>query len=324
LSIVPVVDSGTLVARSEDSRRQVREMQRRHLLEAMALMLGEMGFHDVKVAGLCARARVSPATFRELFGDLKSCFIALLEQVMEHSTALVIEAFEREARWEDGVLAGLQALLVFLDSEPQLARVCLVEALGGPQAALELRTRLLASLTPLLERGREQLTPERQPSSLTAPATIAAVAGILQEHLLQTPDSEFVELLGELSGLVVGAYLGVSEGRKQVERGNARSAALLKELRARPAKVSVSIPKELRHASAERMRSSLFYIAANPGASNQEVAQGIGLSHHGQMSNALLRLHDLGLLEKRAGGAGRPNAWRLSPYGEEVASAIDH
>jgi hypothetical protein len=36
----------------------------------------------VKVAGLCARARVSPATFRELFGDLKNCFTALLEQVI--------------------------------------------------------------------------------------------------------------------------------------------------------------------------------------------------------------------------------------------------
>jgi len=323
LSAEPVVDSAALMARSEDSRWQVREMQRRHLLETMARMLGETSFHDLTVAALCASVRVSPSAFRDLFGDLKSCFIALLEQVMERSTALVTEAFERERCWQDGVLAGLQALLVFLDSEPQFARVCLVEALGGPPAALELRARLLASLTPLLERGREQLMAEQQPCLLTAPATIAAVASILQEHLLQTPEPVFVELLGELSGLVVGAYLGASEGRRQVERGNACSAVLIEELQARPTKVSVPIPKELRHASAKRMRSSLFYIAANPGASNQEIAQGIGLSHHGQMSNALLRLHGLGLLDKKAGGAGRPNAWRLSPYGEQVASALD-
>lgn len=319
---VVLVAEGVLITGSEDSRWQVQEMQRRHLLEAMAFLLAETRFDDLKISALCAGARVSPATFRELFGDLKSCFLALLEQALERSTALVIEAFGRESSWEDGVLAGLEALLVFLDSEPQLARVCLVEALGGPPTALELRARLLASLTPLLEGGREQLTAEQQPSSLTAPATIAAVASILQEHLLQTQEPEFVGLLGELSGLVVGAYLGVSAGRKQVERGNARAKTLVEELRARPDMVSVSIPKELRHASAQRMRLSLFYIAAHPGASNQEVARGIELSHHGQMSNALSRLNGLGVLEKKAGGAGRPNGWRLSPYGEQVTRAL--
>ncbi|MGA7705724.1 MAG: hypothetical protein WB998_12600 [Solirubrobacteraceae bacterium] len=313
---------GTPIAGSEDSRRQVQEMQRRHLLEAMARLLVEMPVSDLKIAALCADARVSPAAFRELFGDLKGCFLVLLEQVMERSTAIVIGAFEREARWEDGVLAAMETLLAFLDSEPALARVCLIEATASLPAASELRARLLALLAPLLERGRKQLPAEQQPSSLTAPATVAAVAAILREHLLQTPQSPFVELLGELSGLVVGAYLGVAEGRKQVERGNERAATLVEELQARPARVPISIPKELRHASAERMRLSLFYIAAHPGASNQEVAQGIGLSHQGQMSNALTRLNRLGVLQKKAGGAGRPNAWRLSPYGEQVLGAL--
>lgn len=322
LSARPVAYREVLVESDEGSRRQVREMQRRHLLEAMARMLGEMSFHEVRVAALCASARVTPAAFRSLFGDLKSCFLALVEQVMERSTALVIEAFERETSWEDGVLAAIEALLVFFDREPLRAKVCLVEAPGGHPGALELRARLHASLAPLLERARPQLSSEQQPSSLTAPATIAAVASILQERLLLPSDPEFVGLLGELSGFVVGAYLGVSEGRIQLERGNARAALLLGELRSRPVKESVQIPKQLRHASAERMRLSLSFIALNPGASNQDIAHGIGLSHHGQMSNALSRLYGLGLLEKKAGGAGRPNAWRPSPYGEKVAQAL--
>jgi hypothetical protein len=222
------------------------------------------------------------------------------------------------------VLAGLEALLVFLDCEPVLARVCLVEALAGPRDALELRRRLFASLEPLLERAREQLAPEQQPSPLTAAATIALVAGVLQERLVEDREPTFVGLLGELGGLVVAQYLGISEGNRQVERGNARAQVLARELSARPSEAPVNIPKEIRHARAQRLRLCLAYLAENPGVSNQAIANGIELPHLGQASTALSRLNKAGLLIKRAGGAGYPNAWWLSPYGEQVARALDY
>lgn len=78
----------------------------------------------------------------------------------------------------------------------------------------------------------------------------------------------------------------------------------------------------LRHASAHRMRECVRYLAENPEASNQAVAAGVGISHPGQISALLARLHDAGLLVKDCGGAGRPNAWRLSPYGEDVAQVL--
>jgi AcrR family transcriptional regulator len=308
----------------EHAREQAREMQRRRLLEAMAQMVAEKGFRGLTVAGVSARADVSPSRFRELFGDLNNCFMVLLGQVLERSTALIIAAFERETSWEDGIFASLETLLVFLDSEPVLARMCVIEALSGPPAALECRARSLASLTPLLERARERLAAEEQPPSLTATATIAAVAGILQEQFAIARDPVFVGLLGELCGVVVAPYLGVHQAREQIERGNARSAVLAEELKTRPARVPVPIPKELRHASADRMRLSLAHIAAHPGDSNQDIAQGIELSHHGQMSKTLSRLYALDLLAKQPGGAGRPNAWRLTPYGEQVAHALKH
>jgi AcrR family transcriptional regulator len=209
------------------------------------------------------RAAVSPAVFRELFESLDSCFLALLEQVLERSTALVVAAFEGETSWQDGVLAGLEALLVFLDSEPLLARVCLVDALAGPHEAAELRARLLASSRPLLDRGREQLAPEHQPSPLTATATIALVAGILQEQFVERREPVFIGLLGELAGSVVAQYLGVVEARRQVERGNARASVLIRKLSACPVEAPVHIPKEICHARAQRRRLCLAYLAEN-------------------------------------------------------------
>jgi AcrR family transcriptional regulator len=306
------------------SRDRAHEIQRHRLLEAMVQALAESDLRRLRVGELCSRAAISPPVFRELFGSVDSCFLVLLDQVMERSTTLVIRAFEREAYWQDGVLAGLEALLVFLDSEPVLARVCLVEAFAGPRAATELRARLLEILKPLLDRGREQLAPEQQPpSQLTATATVALVAGVLQEQFVDDKEPKFIELLGELAGLVVAQYLGVSEARRQIERGYARSAVLEEKFSTRLRPTPVSIPKQLRHARADRMRLSLIYIAAHPGASNQDVATGIDLSHHGQMSKTLSRLYVLELLVKQPGGAGRPNAWRVTRYGEQVAQAID-
>lgn len=305
-------------------REQAREMQRRRLLDAMAQLVAKEGFRHVRIGGVCARAAVSPGAFRELFGGLDGCFLALLEHVMDRSITLVTEAFEAEPSWQDGVLAGLEALLVFLESEPVLARVCLVEAQAGSPEAADLRARLFATLRPLLDRGREQLAFEQQPSQLAAAATIALVAGVLQEQFVERRDPEFIGLLGELTGLVIAQYLGLSAAKPQIERARARAEVLARGLGTRPVHPPVQIPKEIRHARAHRRRLCLAYLAENPGVSNQAIALGIELSHLGQLSTALARLDQMGLLVKQAGGAGRPNAWWLSPYGEQVAQALDY
>jgi AcrR family transcriptional regulator len=94
-------------------RERARDMQRRRLFDAMAQVLAERGLRGTRVALVCARAQVPPSAFAKLFASLEDCFVQLLEQLHTRSTALMIEAFERESSWEDGVLAGLEALLAF-------------------------------------------------------------------------------------------------------------------------------------------------------------------------------------------------------------------
>lgn len=159
----------------EIARRQVRDMQRRRLLDAMAQVLAEQGLRRTNVALVCARAEVTPSAFRKLFAGLDECFLALLDQVHKRSTTLMIEAFERETSWEDGVLTGLEALLTFLDAEPALARVCLVEALAGPPAALRQRAESMQRLKSLLDGARKELAVDR-PHEMAADAAIASVA----------------------------------------------------------------------------------------------------------------------------------------------------
>ena len=58
-----------------------REAQRARLLDAIALLAGRDGFTSVKVGELAEAARVSRATFYELFENKEECFLAAFDAV---------------------------------------------------------------------------------------------------------------------------------------------------------------------------------------------------------------------------------------------------
>jgi AcrR family transcriptional regulator len=306
------------------SPEQAREMQRRRIIDAMVCDVGERGLRGVTIASVSTRAGVSRSTFYELFKDLDSCVLAVLRQVASRSTALMSKAFAGKDSWEDGVLAALAALLESLDREPLLARVCLLEMLAGGPAVLEHRARELAALNPLVDVGRGQARASGEPVELAAEASVASVAGILHTRLVTGGAPPFIGLLGQLVGLVVCPYLEPHEVVREVKRGEALARTISEEAASRSSSPSVTVqpPPALRHPNAYRARACMSFLAANPGASNKVVAAGIHVVHLGQVSELLARLERGGLLRKHAGGAGRPNQWWLTPYGEQIAQAL--
>jgi AcrR family transcriptional regulator len=297
-------------------------MQRARILEAMAEIVAERGLYGTTIGAVAKQARVSRVTFAEVFGSIEQAFVALVEQVTEWPANLIRDAFERESSWRASVLAGLEALLVFLDSEPALARVCVIDALAGPPEALEHRAQLLQPLIALVDSVRDTLPPGRRPPAIAAEATVVSVAGILHARLVAGRVPPFADLLGELAELVVAPFLGVREAAEAARLGERRSRVIARELSVKPPARRVPIPKQLHHARASRARACVLYVAENPGASNQKIATGIGIRHLGQASTLLARLEELEMLTKRAGGAGRPNAWTLSPHGEQIALSL--
>jgi DNA-binding IclR family transcriptional regulator len=74
--------------------------------------------------------------------------------------------------------------------------------------------------------------------------------------------------------------------------------------------------------SAPRARECLRFLLKHPGSSNREVAIGIDIAHQSQISRLLSLLVREGLVLKRSEGAGKRNAWLLTPRGEEIARAL--
>lgn len=299
-------------------------MQRRCVLDAMVHVVAEGGMRDATIARVCERAGVTSSVFRKLFPSLDDCLLELQEQAVTRCTAQIVQAFEAENSWRDGVLAGLEALLVCLERDPRLARVCLLESLAGSPHVHARRVDLFATLTPLVDRAREHLPASARPTTLTAEATVLSVAGILLARLVSGDAPPYMGLLGELAVVMVAPYFGFEVAAAEMARANARAQALEPEMSELASESFVSIPKGLRHGKAVRRRLCLAFVAENPGASNQAIAAGIDLSHLGQISMALAGLEEIGVLVKRAGRPGRPNAWSLSLYGEQVVRALDY
>ena len=322
-------DSGC-AGRPTDSRAgctgpqlRVLENQRARLLEAMACVAAEQGLRGATAVQVAKRAGVSRGALVQHFADIDDCFLALLDWLLERSTALAADAFKRELAWDDGVLAGLEALLVFLDSEPISARACLLESMTGLSAGFHSRAMRLEQLGQLVDSAaRRQLALERQPPAPMSEVIVASVLGLLRKRLLAGEAPPFAALLGQLTEVVVAPYFGPSAAARAARRGHERAQVLLEERPAMQSPQEIEVPGMLRHASSHRLRSCLRYLADNPRASNQDVAEGIGVSHAGQVSMLLSRLFDSDLLVKDCGGAGHPNSWRLSRYGAEVAQVL--
>ena len=116
----------------------------------------EHGVGYATVARVVARSGVSRRTFYEQFVDREDCFLAAFDLAMERIAAVVLPAYRQSSKWRERVRAGMTALLRFLDLEPGVARLVIVEALGAGPKALERRRRGIAQIITVIDQqGRE-------------------------------------------------------------------------------------------------------------------------------------------------------------------------
>lgn len=302
---------------------RVAEIQRQRLLAAMAVVAGERGAANASVAHVVSRAGVSRRTFYELFEDREGCFLAAFDQAVAQAAETVLPAYASRARWRERVRVGLAALLQFLDAEPGMARLVVVEALGAGPRALEHRARVLAVLIAAVDGGRSEMSRTRapkEPPPLTAEGVVGAVFAVIHARIVLGPTSSerrpLTELLGELMGVIVLPYLGPSSAQKELQK-----PAPPLQTKTRPHRDPL---EGLRMRLTYRTLRALAAVAAHPGASNRRLAEAAGIVDQGQASKLLTRLEDLGLIQNTGEGhaKGARNAWVLTPRGEQVAQSM--
>jgi AcrR family transcriptional regulator/DNA-binding MarR family transcriptional regulator len=305
----------------------VSDIQRSRLLAATVGAVEELGYSATSVASITERARVSRRTFYDLFENREECMVAVLEGAVAQVTVEIGAAKLDDATWRERVRGGLWVILSFLDREPALARMGLVQSQRAGQPVLEYRQEVFDRLVAIVDEGRTCHAGMAGLSKLTAQGLVGAVLTILQSRLLDSEGEALTDLLGELTATIVLPYLGVRQARQEqarpapppvplADRGEDRLTATLASV-----DPLASIPMRLTRRTALVLQD----VAQHPGSSNRQISGRTHVQDQGQMSKLLARLERFGLLVNRGKGQpakGEPNEWKLTTAGEQITRSI--
>ncbi|HWY19056.1 MAG TPA: TetR/AcrR family transcriptional regulator [Solirubrobacteraceae bacterium] len=306
-------------------RVQVAGMQRSRLLSAAVATVDELGYARASVAHITARARVSRRTFYDLFENREDCLSAVLEDVLGRVEDELSGARLDGLPWRERVRTGLLTILAFFDREPVLARVCVVQALGGGPRVLADREEILARVARVLDQGRREGVRAGECPSLTAEGLVGAAFAIVYARLLRGDREPLTGLLGDLMGMIVLPYLGPAAARREQVRAVpapaiGQTARVVRKTARVQSDPLEGIPMRLTY----RTALVLERVAQNPGASNRLIGEQADVYDQGQISKLLGRLERIGLLANTGEGhaKGEPNAWRLTERGLRVTESF--
>lgn len=298
-------------------RGHVGEIQRARMIAAMIDVVSERTRANATVAHVVGRSGVSRRTFYEVFEDFEDCFLAALDSSVARASEYVLADYDPSARWRARIRAALVGLLEFLEDEPAMGRLCVVETLGAGRKVHERRMRVIDMVTVTVDEGRKEAKAARALPPLTAEGVVGGVLSVLHARLVAGGGEPLRELTGPLMGMVVLPYLGPAAAQKE-------NAAPAPPRRPRERAASKDPLRDLQMRLTYRTVRVLLAIAESPGGSNREVGGAAGIDDQGQISKLLSRLERLGLIENAGAGQvrGSPNAWTLTERGVEVERLV--
>jgi AcrR family transcriptional regulator len=190
------------------SREQIVDSQRERLLAAIAEQVTANGYRGTTITEVVKAASVSTRDFYELFDGKEDCFLAAFDAVRDHLTELIVRAAVAEQDWPHKVIAALRAALRFFAAQPDLARLCLLEAVSAtPTIAVRFREAVLAGV-PALAAGRAELDDAASLLPETEDAILGGIVSLATRSIIAGETEKLPELLPDFVDFALGPYLG--------------------------------------------------------------------------------------------------------------------
>ena len=185
-----------------------RRDQRERVVAAARSVIAANGYANASIDEIVAKARVSRTSFYRFFDGKEECMLALFEEAMSD----LADAFTRAASAdepEERIRLGVEGIVAGLGSDPETARVILVEAVGATPAIERARSearrrfaRLLAIEMRRYEGWRDRPETEVELISL---ALIAGLAEVVADSAAGEEPGDWRDLVPPLTRFAMRA-----------------------------------------------------------------------------------------------------------------------
>jgi AcrR family transcriptional regulator len=193
----------------------IAHSQRQRILMAMAKACAAKGFGATTIADICEPAGVSRATFYELFKDKEDCLQASMELSLADAMGRIVEVYSPDKPWATMVRDAAATFLDLLASDPDFARMALIEAPAAGGRSLEMYASGKRVLQALLDRGRLDPIEEQAIPSSAGRGALAAAESLIVGQILAGNTERLPELLPDIVYIVTIPYLGQDEALRQ-------------------------------------------------------------------------------------------------------------
>jgi AcrR family transcriptional regulator len=184
----------------------VARHQRLRILEAVLQVSERQGFEAASIRELIACAGLSPEAFYENFESKEDAWATAFDQAFVELFAAVWPAAARQSHRAAKVAAAVDAGLRFLASEPQRARLLLVDAPSAGRTALPAIDEAMSAFARLLAPA--VLRPGLP--SLLPLALVAGIAELAADWVLEGRAAQLPQLTAPLIELILTPALGLS------------------------------------------------------------------------------------------------------------------
>lgn len=209
--------------RSALAPQTVAGEQRERILVAMTRLARTMIYQEMSVAEIVKQAGVTREAFYQHFRNKEDAFLAAQSTGLESSTAVAAAKFFVGDNWPERIWDGLEALLTFTATQPDLIYLDVIESPAVGSAALRRSFDNLMAYTLFIEDGYRQCRRGERLPRLCSEAIAASVLGMMRSMVYEDRTERMAEILPQAAYVVLAPFIGPTAAIDFVE---AKAAAI--------------------------------------------------------------------------------------------------
>jgi AcrR family transcriptional regulator len=182
--------------------------QHERILAAVAGAAAELGYAEMSVEAIIARAGVSRRTFYEHFKNKEDAFLAAYDAVMRQQVTQMRRAYLGETTVRERLRAGIRAYMQFIASEPDMARMCIVDVLAAGPRAMAKRDEAMRMFAEMIEDNIHELIPGCRRAALTAETIVGGIHEVVLRRILANRVDELPGMANDLLATILMLDVG--------------------------------------------------------------------------------------------------------------------